>query len=226
MAYRVGTQKRKEKKMNLPNKITISRIVLIACMIISMLVLSFFPDFVAIDVGSSKINLVYLIFTIVFIVAALTDFLDGYLARKLNQVTSFGKFLDPIADKLLNDATMIFLLVPQAYAPNQRHDSTMLTILMICVIVMIARDLVVDALRMIAVEQGKVIAANIFGKIKTVFQMVAIPMLLLNNWPFSYIDGAFPEPLKISNIFFYLATIMSLVSGIIYIIQNLHVLKK
>ena len=91
---------------------------------------------------------------------------------------------------------------------------------------MIARDLVVDALRMIAVEQGKVIAANIFGKIKTVFQMVAIPMLLLNNWPFSYIDGAFPEPLKISNIFFYLATIMSLVSGIIYIIQNRHVLKK
>ena len=148
------------------------------------------------------------------------------MARKLNQVTSFGKFLDPIADKLLNDATMIFLLVPQAYAPNQRNDSTMLTILMICVIVMIARDLVVDALRMIAVEQGKVIAANIFGKIKTVFQMVAIPMLLLNNWPFSYIDGALPEPLKISNIFFYLATIMSLVSGIIYIIQNRHVLKK
>ena len=121
---------------------------------------------------------------------------------------------------------MIFLLVHQTYAPNQRHDSTMLTILMICVIVMIARDLVVDALRMIAVEQGKVIAANIFGKIKTVFQMVAIPMLLLNNWPFSYIDGALPEPLKISNIFFYLATIMSLVSGIIYIIQNRHVLKK
>ena len=212
--------------MNLPNKITISRIVLIVCMIISMLVLSFFPDFDAIDIGNSKINLVYLIFTIVFIVAALTDFLDGYLARKLNQVTSFGKFLDPIADKLLNDATMIFLLVPQTYALNQRRDSTMLTILMICVIVMIARDLVVDALRMIAVEQGKVIAANIFGKIKTVFQMIAIPMLLLNNWPFSYIDGALPEPLKISNIFFYLATIMSLVSGIIYIIQNLHVLKK
>ena len=212
--------------MNLPNKITISRIVLIVCMIISMLVLSFFPDFDAIDIGNSKINLVYLIFTIVFIVAALTDFLDGYLARKLNQVTSFGKFLDPIADKLLNDATMIFLLVPQTYALNQRRDSTMLTILMICVIVMIARDLVVDALRMIAVEQGKVIAANIFGKIKTVFQMVAIPMLLLNNWPFSYIDGALPEPLKISNIFFYLATIMSLVSGIIYIIQNRHVLKK
>lgn len=212
--------------MNLPNKITISRIVLIVCMIISMLVLSFFPDFDAIDIGNSKINLVYLIFTIVFIVAALTDFLDGYLARKLNQVTSFGKFLDPIADKLLNDATMIFLLVPQTYALNQRRDSTMLTILMICVIVMIARDLVVDALRMIAVEQGKVIAANIFGKIKTVFQMIAIPMLLLNNWPFSYIDGALPEPLKISNIFFYLATIMSLVSGIIYIIQNRHVLKK
>jgi CDP-diacylglycerol---glycerol-3-phosphate 3-phosphatidyltransferase len=212
--------------MNLPNKITVSRIVLIIGMIIAMFVLVFIPDFEAMTLGNSKINLVYLIFCIVFIVAASTDFLDGYLARKLKLVTAFGKFLDPIADKLLNDATMIFLLVPQAYAVSQRDDKLALTLLMVCVIVMIARDLVVDGLRLIAVQKGLVIAANKFGKAKTVLQMIAIPMLLLNDWPFSYFDSNWPEALQISNIFFYLATLMSLISGIIYLVQNHKVLKE
>ena len=191
-----------------------------------MFVLAFIPDFVAPDLGDSGINLVYLIFTCVFIIAAFTDFLDGHIARKYNLVTNFGKFLDPIADKLLNDGLMIFLLVPQAYALSQRRDPLALTILMICVIVMIARDLVVDALRLIAVQKGEVIAANYFGKAKTVLQMIAIPMLLLNDWPFSYFDSSWPEALQISNIFFYLATIMSLISGIIYLVQNHKVLKE
>lgn len=212
--------------MNLPNKITISRIILIIGMIISMFVLAFIPDFVAPDLGDSGINLVYLIFTCVFIIAAFTDFLDGHIARKYNLVTNFGKFLDPIADKLLNDGLMIFLLVPQAYALSQRRDPLALTILMVCVIVMIARDLVVDALRLIAVQKGEVIAANYFGKAKTVLQMIAIPMLLLNDWPFSYFDSSWPEALQISNIFFYLASIMSLISGIIYLVQNHKVLKE
>lgn len=211
--------------MNLPNRITVSRIVLIVGMIIAMFVLAFIPNFEAMTLGNSKINVVYLVFCLIFIIAAFTDYLDGHLARKMNLVTSFGKFLDPIADKLLNDATMIFLLVPQSYAATQRRDPLMLTILMICVIVMIARDLVVDALRMIAVEKGKVIAANYFGKAKTVLQMIAIPMLLLNDWPFSYFDSSWPQALQISNIFFYLATLMSLISGIIYLVQNKNVLK-
>lgn len=211
--------------MNLPNKITTSRIILIGFMIIAMLVLAFIPDFVAPDIGNTKINLVYLIFTVVFIIAAITDFFDGHIARKYNLVTSLGKFLDPIADKLLNNATMIFLLVPQAYAINQRRDGLALTLLMICVIFMIARDLIVDALRLIAVQKGDVIAANIFGKAKTVLQMIAIPMLLLNDWPFSYFDSSWPKALQVSNIFFYLATIMSLISGIIYLKQNYKVLK-
>lgn len=210
--------------MNLPNKITISRIALIVLMIISMFVLSFI-DFTAINLGNTNINLVYFIYFCFFVIAASTDFLDGYLARKLNQITSFGKFLDPIADKLLNNSLMIFLLVPQTYAPNQRNDSTMLTILMMCVILMIARDLVVDGVRLVAVQKGKVIAANIFGKCKTVLQMIAIPMLLLNDWPFSYFDSSWPQALQISNIFFYLATLMSLVSGVIYLIQNKEVFK-
>jgi CDP-diacylglycerol--glycerol-3-phosphate 3-phosphatidyltransferase len=212
--------------MNLPNKITVSRIVLIFAMIIAMFVLAFFPDLTVKSLGKTGINIVYLVFTCVFIVAAFTDMLDGKIARKCNLVTDLGKFLDPIADKLLNDAMMIFLLVPQAYAPEQRKNPVMLTILAICVVLMIARDLIVDALRLVAVKKNIVIAANIFGKAKTVLQMIAIPMLLLNDWPFSYFDKLWPEALQISNWFFYLATIMSLVSGVIYVYQNRKVFKE
>ena len=212
--------------MNLPNKITVSRIILIFAMIIAMFVLAFCPNLNIPTLGDSGINLIYLIFFFVFVVAAFTDMLDGKIARKYNLVTDFGKFLDPIADKLLNDATMIFLLVPQAYAPAQRRDLTMLTILLICVILMIARDLVVDALRLIAVKKNIVIAANIFGKAKTVLQMIAIPMLLLNDWPFRLFDSNWPQALQISNFFFYAATIMSVISGVIYVYQNRQVLKE
>ena len=218
--------------MNLPNKITLSRIILIIVMILGIFTLAITeavlgPDnyFIAPNLGNSRINLVYLIICIVFIIAAATDYLDGHLARKLNLVTDFGKFLDPIADKLLNDATMIFLLLPQIYAPNQRSNPLALTILAVCVIVMIGRDLVVDALRLIAVKNNVVIAANKFGKAKTVLQMIAIPMLLLNDWPFHYFDNSWPEALQVSNLFFYAATAMSLISGIIYVYQNRQVFK-
>ena len=212
--------------MNLPNKITVSRIILIFVMIIAMFVLAFIPDLSVKSLGNSGINLIYLIFTFVFIVAAFTDMLDGKIARKFNLVTDLGKFLDPIADKLLNDAMMIFLLVPQAYAPEQRRNPMMLTILLICVVLMIARDLIVDALRLVAVKKNIVIAANIFGKAKTVLQMIAIPMLLLNDWPFTYFDSSWPQALQVSNLFFYLATLMSVISGIIYIYQNRTVFKE
>ena len=216
--------------MNLPNKITISRIILIVLMILGIFVLAIVESilktpFIAPNLGNSHINLIYFIICIVFIIAAATDYLDGHLARKMNLVTDFGKFLDPIADKLLNDATMIFLLVPQIYALDQRKDPIALTILAVCVIIMIGRDLVVDALRMIAVKNNVVIAANIFGKVKTVLQMIAIPMLLLNDWPFYHFDSSWPEALQVSNVFFYIATAMSLISGIIYIKQNKQVFK-
>lgn len=223
MAYRTGTQER--KNMNLPNKLTLTRMIVILLTIVAMVVLSFLNINVSFDIWNTSINLIYLIFCGVFILAAFTDFLDGHIARKRNLVTDFGKFLDPIADKLLNDVMMIFLLVPQAYAPNQRSDKTMLTLLMVCVMIMIARDLIVDGIRLVAVKKGEVIAANIFGKIKTVLQMVAIPFLLLNNFPFSYFDSTWPQYLQISNLLFYLATFASLLSGIIYIVQNRHVLK-
>ena len=211
--------------MNLPNKITVSRIILIFAMIIAMFVLAFIPDFYVKSLGKTGINPIYLVLTFIFIIAAFTDMLDGKIARKYNLVTDLGKFLDPIADKLLNDAMMIFLLVPQAYALEQRRNPLMLTILLVCVVLMIARDLIVDALRLVAVKKNVVIAANIFGKAKTVLQMIAIPMLLLNDWPFRYFDSEWHQALQISNWFFYAATIMSIVSGIIYIYQNRNVLK-
>ena len=199
--------------------------IVILLTIVAMVVLSFLNINISFNIWNTSINLIYLIFCGVFILAAFTDYLDGHIARKRNLVTDFGKFLDPIADKLLNDVMMIFLLVPQVYAPNQRSDKTMLTLLMVCVMIMIARDLIVDGIRLVAVKKGEVIAANIFGKIKTVLQMVAIPFLLLNNFPFSYFDSTWPQYLQISNLLFYLATFASLLSGIIYIVQNKHVLK-
>jgi phosphatidylglycerophosphate synthase len=101
--------------------------------------------------------------------------LDGYLARKWNQVTDLGKFLDPIADKLLVNSVLVFLAVPFAFAPNQIH------VPVFCVILMIGRDLVVDALRFVAAKKNYVIAANMFGKAKTVAQMIALPFIFLNE---------------------------------------------
>ena len=224
MAYRVGTQKK--NNMNTPTKITVSRIVIVALMLIALFVMALIPDLKIPDIEGTPINWAYLVIFIVFVIAASTDWLDGYLARKNNQVTNLGKFLDPIADKLLVNSMLIFILIPQAYAESQHISNPVLTIMAFCVILMIMRDLIVDMIRFMAVKKNKVIAANIFGKLKTVFQMIAIPMLLLNDWPFSYFDGAWPEALRISHIFFYFATILSLLSGIIYVIQNLEVLKE
>lgn len=205
--------------MNIPTKITVSRIALVLAMLIALFVLNYIPNLPLIYIGGegTGINLYYFVTAIIFVVAASTDALDGYLARKWKQVTDLGKFLDPVADKLLVDSLLIYLIVPH-------FISSTLSIPVFCVIVMIARDLVVDALRFIAAEKGIVLQANIFGKIKTVLQMIAIPLVLLNGWPFTYFDaswGAF----RIALIFVYLATFASLLSGIIYVEQNLFVFK-
>ena len=200
-------------------------------MLLTLLVLACIPDLVVPDlvIWDAHINPIYIIVFVIFIVASTTDAIDGHLARKNNQVTNLGKFLDPVADKMLVNATMIFLLVPQAYALSHARGYLANTIMMFCVILMIVRDLVVDVLRLIAVEKNVVIAANKYGKLKTILQMIAIPCVLVNDWPFVYLTRLipdYPEPLKISYIFFYFATIMSLVSGIIYLKQNINVLKE
>jgi len=155
---------------------------------------------------------------ILFLIASLSDFLDGYLARKWHQVTSFGKFMDPIADKLLVDACLIFLLTTPLWAAEQ---VTVVPVLV--VIILIGRDLIVDALRLVAVEKGTVIAANIFGKMKTVAEMVAICFVFLNDWPFSYLG--LPVQYSVSVLLCYIAAAISLLSGVIYLVQNAKVLK-
>ena len=208
--------------MNLPNKITLARMALV----IVLIGLLFFP-FTAlgitipnINVGlpGQGINLVYLIAGIIFLIASLSDFVDGYLARKWNQVTNFGKFMDPIADKLLVDSAFIFLISIPAWASEQ-----VISVPTIVVILCIGRDLIVDAMRLVAAQRGQVIAANIFGKIKTVAEMVAIVFVFLNDWPFSYLG--LPQGWSVTHILCYVAAIASLLSGVIYIVQNVHVLK-
>ena len=211
--------------MNLPTKITFTRIIAIVLMLITLFVLSVIPGLKTIELGNTGINLVFLIIFVFFVLASFTDYLDGHLARKNNQVTDLGKFLDPVADKLLINSIVIFLVAPGVFAPYIPGELHQVSFSVWCAIILVARDIVVDALRFIAANKGKVIAANIFGKLKTVLEMVAIGAVLLNDFPFRYFDGRVPG-LQVSDFLVYLATLASLVSGIIYVIQNRHVFKE
>ncbi len=199
--------------MNLPTKITVSRIVSIVVMVITLVVLSFIKEFHSPILGLSRINLVYLILCVFFLVASFTDYLDGHLARKNNQVTNLGKFLDPVADKLLINSLIIFLVTKPHFVGADQVTVTVWT-----AIILVARDIVVDSLRFIAAQKNVVIAANIFGKLKTVLEMVFISVVLLNGFPFTFIDGDW-------NIYFVrvaeIATVAaSVLSGAIYVVQN------
>lgn len=150
--------------MNLPNKLTLFRIILVPIMVI----VSFF------DIPGSflGISTTMWIMELIFIIASITDKLDGYLARKNNQVTNFGKFLDPIADKILVVAAMI-LFVEMGRLPAWIP------------IIVIFREFAVSGYRLIAVQNsGKVIAANVWGKLKTVTQMIAIILCFVDKFSF------------------------------------------
>lgn len=145
--------------MNLPNKLTIARIILVPIIVIVSMIN--IPGMVG------PIPLGYLIVNILFIIASITDKIDGTLARKNNQVTTFGKFLDPIADKILVISALI-LLVERGTLPAWIP------------IIIIFREFAISGYRLIAVENGKVIAANKWGKLKTVTQMIAIILALVD----------------------------------------------
>ncbi|MBR6226506.1 MAG: CDP-diacylglycerol--glycerol-3-phosphate 3-phosphatidyltransferase [Bacilli bacterium] len=205
--------------MNLPTKLTLSRIVIVVVMLIGLFTCDILHEAGVLTMPTlGPVNVAYLICFVLFIIASITDALDGKIARKYNLVTDMGKFLDPVADKLLVNLTLIYLALPHFGLANQA------TIPLFCVIIMIGRDLIIDAFRLAAASKGSILAANIFGKLKTVFQMVAIPMVLLNSWPFAYFDAGWNNYLRICNIAVYLATAMSLLSLIIYLKQNWHIL--
>ena len=204
--------------MNLPTKITFSRIIATVILIVTLFVLSLVPNLSTPELGNTRINLVFLIIFVFFVIASYTDHLDGKLARKNNQVTDLGKFLDPVADKLLVSSMLIFLCSP-SFAPYNHEQFVFFPVW--CVIIMVDRDTVVDALRFIAAQKGTVIAANIFGKLKTVLQMVAIGAVLLNDFPFHYMYPNNTNPYLTVTVFLvYAATLVSFISGVIYVYQN------
>lgn len=215
-----------KQKINLPTKITISRIVLAFCLILSIFIMYLVDEFhpfisnANLYIGSSGayVNYIMVIIFAVFVIASLTDFLDGYLARKNNQVTDLGKFLDPIADKMLVNSMLVFLSI------NFVSLNDHLRFPFFCVILMIIRDLVVDGLRFMAATKKVVISANIYGKFKTVFQMIALSIVLLNGFPFNLFDSNWIRYLHISDIFCYIATLISLISGVIYLTENIHMI--
>ena len=207
--------------MNLPTKITFSRIIATVILIITLFVLWILGNHNIInlpELGNTRINLIFLVVFAFFVIASYTDHLDGKLARKNNQVTDLGKFLDPVADKLLV-STMLIFLCSGSFAPYNHEQFVFIPVW--CVIIMVARDTVVDALRFIAAQKGTVIAANIFGKLKTVLQMVAIGAVLLNDFPFHYLYPNISSPyLTVTSFLVYAATAVSFISGVIYVWQN------
>ena len=180
--------------MNLPNKLTVLRICLVPFVVGIYVCVS--PEMCVLD-SVSGLSLRNVIVLIIFAVASITDYLDGMLARKNNWVTSFGKFADPIADKLLVNTVLILLVSTKEIS-------------VIPVLLMIARDLVVDGLRMSAAKSGEVVSAGWWGKVKTVLQMFAIICTLLCNWPFAYLH------IPVATILLWAATFASLYSGWIY----------
>ncbi len=196
--------------MNLANKLTLMRVVLIP----------FFVIFAFINLPGEFLGITTseIIMILIFAIAAITDKLDGYIARKYNMITTFGKFLDPLADKLLVNTALI-LLVGIGKIPSW------------ITIIIIAREFIITGVRLIAVEDGIVIAANIWGKIKTVTQMVAIILLLIdrNNF-FAFINSGligFELVINIlSSVMISIATIATIFSLIIYLKDSKDVILK
>ncbi len=174
--------------MNLPNKLTMLRIILIPVFMIFLLT------------GHWYIS------AVIFVVASVTDTLDGQIARRYNLVTNFGKIMDPLADKLLVFSALL-CMIQLSVVPAWM------------VVIMLARELLIVSLRAVAAAQGLVIAASWWGKIKTITQMAAVILLLIQNWPFG------PDGFPLATIVLWIAVIMTVVSGIDYIIKNKAVFK-
>ena len=185
--------------MNLPNKITVARLGL-TVIIILLLCLPFsafgihFPKY---DINGVVVELQYLISGVLFIIASLTDFLDGYIARKYNMVTDTGKILDAIADKVLVSPILI-LLATNGFIP------------VIIPVIYITRDIVVDAIKMQAASKGKVVAAIKSGKYKTATMMVGTTLVFFYNIPFEFIN------IRVDLFLLFVACILAIVSAIEY----------
>lgn len=189
--------------MNLPNKLTVLRILMIPIFIV---VVTVPMDWGTWTVANTSLEITQLVGAIIFAVASITDWLDGKIARSRGLVTNFGKFADPLADKMLV-MTAFIVLVGQGQAPAW------------VVAIIICRELAVTGLRLLLVEHGEVMAAAWPGKVKTATQMVAIILLFIHNIPFSAID------VPVDQIMLYACLIFTIYSGVDYFVKNSGVFK-
>jgi len=189
--------------MTLANKITVSRMLLIPVMVILISIpqLNIETNFLGLYLG-------HLLFAGLFVVAASTDFLDGYVARKRNEITTFGKFLDPIADKMLTFTALLFLM---SIMPD--------TVPLWSVVIILIREFAVTGVRLLSVQKDTVIAASIYGKIKTILTMLAIVVLLFNNFEIAAIEAVPGIIGTVGGIIYLLAVVATIVSGIDYLIK-------
>lgn len=196
--------------MNLPNKLTIVRMVM-AFFVILILIFPF--DAAGITLTklfvseSIVVDVKYLIAGVLFIIASITDFLDGYIARKYNLVTDFGKVMDAIADKVLVNSVLIILSASGFIHP-------------IIPVIVVIRDSVVNSIKMVAGNNGRVVAAIKSGKLKTICLMCGITLTLFYNLPFELWN------VKVSDVLLIIAAILSLVSGVQYYYMNKDLLFK
>ena len=195
--------------MNLPNKITNTRIVLAVALLVLLLIpwYNLGVEFPVYNVGNVLIDIKYVIAGIIFLIAASSDFLDGYIARKNNLVTDYGKVMDAIADKLLVNGVLIILATERAIS-------------VIVPVVIISRDIIVDSIKMVSGNNGKVVAASILGKIKTICMLSGITLTFFSNLPFELIN------IPIADLLLLIAVALSIVSGCEYYYNSKDLLKK
>ena len=197
--------------MNLPNKITLTRIFMIP-----VFVLFFYLDVM------NGWN--FLVAAVVFVLAASTDALDGHIARSRGLVTNLGKFLDPIAGKVLVSTALILLLTRGGVFEISFFSGWGLIVAGICVAVILARELIVSGFRMIAAGRGIVLAADKLGKLKTVFQDASIALILAGMAFIGYEAGVVIAAVGI--FCFYICTVLTVVSGVNYVVRNKQVLSE
>lgn len=186
--------------MNLPNKITVSRIIL---SIIVLLLLVFPLEKIGINVstivvnGTIQVDIKYIICGVLFLIASVTDFVDGHIARKYNMVTDFGKIMDAIADKILVNGVLIILACKGFVS-------------VIIPVIVISRDMIVDSIKMVVGNKEGAVGASKAGKLKTICMMCGVTLMLFYNLPFELIG------IRVADFLIILATVLSVISGVQY----------
>ena len=186
--------------MNLPNKLTVFRAVMV-------------PVFLAVFFVE-QIPARFLLSALIFAGLSFTDMLDGKIARKNGLVTNFGKFLDPLADKILVISALVAMTILKV------GNNAALICWLVGVIIILAREFMVSALRLVAVEQGNVIAANLWGKVKTVTQFLSIIIILAIEQLYAWMPNLPAEIRIIGDVLFALSVLATIVSGVVYVKQN------